>query len=183
MTLRRVPSFSARPGFPSGLRVLLIEGGANARKEAEKLLKKCSYQVCCTDSALRTVRFNQVATREADLTVTISPPTKDVTLVLLLSVQVNSCSNCAEAVLVLNDVDAAMDVVLAHAAMVLPKSDDSIKVTAGSGCFHCLWSRVHTIQIPALGQLLLSIHRQLACATDSDPFVGGIYSRDCSIFG
>ena len=43
--LKRVPSFSQRPGFPSGLRVLLVDDDSAARCSTETLLKECSYSV------------------------------------------------------------------------------------------------------------------------------------------
>jgi hypothetical protein len=42
---KRVPSFSARPGFPSGLRVLLVDSDAAARARTEAQLRECSYEV------------------------------------------------------------------------------------------------------------------------------------------
>ena len=42
---KRVPSFSARPGFPSGLRVLLVDADPEARARTEKQLRDCSYMV------------------------------------------------------------------------------------------------------------------------------------------
>jgi hypothetical protein len=45
MGIKRCPSFSKRPGFPCGLRVLLVDGDSAARSHAESLLKDCSYTV------------------------------------------------------------------------------------------------------------------------------------------
>lgn len=50
MGIKRCPSFSKRPGFPCGLRVLLLDANQAARDECEQLLKECSYEVtqCAT---------------------------------------------------------------------------------------------------------------------------------------
>lgn len=45
MGIKRCPSFSKRPGFPCGLRVLLVDADNAARSKAENLLKECSYTV------------------------------------------------------------------------------------------------------------------------------------------
>lgn len=45
MGIKRCPSFSKRPGFPCGLRVLLVDADDSARSSAETLLKECSYTV------------------------------------------------------------------------------------------------------------------------------------------
>jgi hypothetical protein len=45
MGIKRCPSFSKRPGFPCGLRVLLVDGDTAARSHAESLLQDCSYTV------------------------------------------------------------------------------------------------------------------------------------------
>lgn len=45
MGIKRCPSFSKRPGFPCGLRVLLLDANQAARDECEQLLKECSYEV------------------------------------------------------------------------------------------------------------------------------------------
>lgn len=42
---KRSPSFSQRPGFPAGLRVLLVDGDAGARARTEAQLRECSYEV------------------------------------------------------------------------------------------------------------------------------------------
>ncbi|WIA22714.1 hypothetical protein OEZ86_009676 [Tetradesmus obliquus] len=52
MGIKRCPSFSERPGFPCGLRVLLVDGDTAARSHAEGLLKDCSYAVTpCSSTA------------------------------------------------------------------------------------------------------------------------------------
>lgn len=45
MGIKRCPSFSKRPGFPCGLRVLLLDADPAQRSESEQLLKECSYEV------------------------------------------------------------------------------------------------------------------------------------------
>eukprot|EP00775_Hariotina_reticulata_P005146 gene5146-5386_t len=45
MGIKRCPSFSKRPGFPCGLKVLLVDADQTARSQAEELLKNCSYSV------------------------------------------------------------------------------------------------------------------------------------------
>lgn len=45
MAVKRCPSFSSRPGFPSGLRVLLVDADVSARRSTESLLRELSYQV------------------------------------------------------------------------------------------------------------------------------------------
>jgi hypothetical protein len=42
---KRMPSFSQRPGFPSGLRVLLVDSDASARAHTEERLRECNYAV------------------------------------------------------------------------------------------------------------------------------------------
>eukprot|EP00892_Ulva_mutabilis_P012543 jgi/Ulvmu1/9661/UM054_0093.1 len=50
MGLARVPSFSDRPGFPAGLRILLIEPDGQDCKAVGAQLRECSYEVCeCAD--------------------------------------------------------------------------------------------------------------------------------------
>ncbi|KAF8066265.1 ARR14 [Scenedesmus sp. PABB004] len=52
MGIKRCPSFSKRPGFPSGLRVLLVDGDSAARSAAEAQLEQCSYSVTpCASTA------------------------------------------------------------------------------------------------------------------------------------
>lgn len=50
MGIKRCPSFSKRPGFPCGLRVLLLDCDESQRKESEQLLQECSYEVGCPAS-------------------------------------------------------------------------------------------------------------------------------------
>lgn len=45
MGIKRCPSFSKRPDFPCGLRVLLVDGDDVARSRAEERLMECSYTV------------------------------------------------------------------------------------------------------------------------------------------
>jgi hypothetical protein len=45
MGIKRCPSFSKRPGFPCGLRVLLLDCDAAQRMDCEQRLKECSYEV------------------------------------------------------------------------------------------------------------------------------------------
>lgn len=42
---KRSPSFSHRPGFPSGLRVLLVDSDVEARARTEEQLRACDYSV------------------------------------------------------------------------------------------------------------------------------------------
>jgi len=42
---KRLPSFSQRPGFPSGLRVLLVDSDSSARAKTEDQLRECNYNV------------------------------------------------------------------------------------------------------------------------------------------
>lgn len=55
MGIKRCPSFSQRPGFPCGLKVLLLDADQTARSQAEELLKDCSYSV--RTSALGTIQY------------------------------------------------------------------------------------------------------------------------------
>jgi DNA-binding NtrC family response regulator len=48
---KRVPSFSSRPGFPSGLRVLLIDPDVQERQAVQELLQQCNYAVTPVGSA------------------------------------------------------------------------------------------------------------------------------------
>lgn len=52
MGIKRVPSFSKRPDFPCGLRVLLVDADCTARGKTESLLKECHYSVSCWFSSL-----------------------------------------------------------------------------------------------------------------------------------
>ncbi|KAI8477425.1 MAG: hypothetical protein J3K34DRAFT_364388, partial [Monoraphidium minutum] len=52
---KRLPSFSQRPGFPSGLRVLLVDSDAGARCRTEELLRECSYEVTSCASCAEAV--------------------------------------------------------------------------------------------------------------------------------
>lgn len=45
MGIKRCPSFSKRPGFPCGLRVLLLDCSEAQRQDCEQRLKECSYEV------------------------------------------------------------------------------------------------------------------------------------------
>ena len=45
MGIKRCPSFSKRPGFPCGLRVLVVDEDSSARADAEALLCNCNYVV------------------------------------------------------------------------------------------------------------------------------------------
>ena len=45
MGIKRCPSFSKRPGFPCGLRVLLLDADQAQRQDCEQRLKECSYEV------------------------------------------------------------------------------------------------------------------------------------------
>ncbi|KAK9806727.1 hypothetical protein WJX72_000716 [[Myrmecia] bisecta] len=59
MTMKRVPSFSGRPGFPVGLQVMLITTCGETRAKVEQQLKQLSYEVtsCSTCSeAVATLR-------------------------------------------------------------------------------------------------------------------------------
>lgn len=50
--MKRVPSFSERPGFPCGLRVLLVESDVKNCQATEAQLKECNYCVsACSSSA------------------------------------------------------------------------------------------------------------------------------------
>jgi hypothetical protein len=42
---KRAPSFSSRPGFPRGLRVLLVDADTAAREHTEAQLRECGYEV------------------------------------------------------------------------------------------------------------------------------------------
>ncbi|DBA90178.1 hypothetical protein WJX77_009214 [Trebouxia sp. C0004] len=47
--MKRVPSFSSRPGFPVGLQVLLVEADKHSREKVSKQLKNLSYDgTCCS---------------------------------------------------------------------------------------------------------------------------------------
>lgn len=59
MGIKRCPSFSKRPGFPCGLRVLLVDGDAAARTQSEALLQECAYEVTlCASVAEATAKLN-----------------------------------------------------------------------------------------------------------------------------
>lgn len=45
MGIKRCPSFSKRPGFPCGLRVLLLDASEAQRQDCEQRLKECAYEV------------------------------------------------------------------------------------------------------------------------------------------
>lgn len=50
--MKRVPSFSGRPGFPAGLQVLLVEADKQSREKVSKQLKHLSYAgTCCSTTA------------------------------------------------------------------------------------------------------------------------------------
>lgn len=49
--MKRIPSFSGRPGFPAGLRVLLVDADEGSQREVSGMLVACSYEVTCTTSA------------------------------------------------------------------------------------------------------------------------------------
>ncbi|KAK9817487.1 hypothetical protein WJX74_003274 [Apatococcus lobatus] len=50
--MKRVPSFSHRPGFPKGLQVVLVESDSKARRQVESQLEALSYVVtACTSCA------------------------------------------------------------------------------------------------------------------------------------
>lgn len=55
--MKRVPSFSSRPGFPNGLRVLLLDIDLRAKQEAETQLKECGYLVTCCSSSAEAAAF------------------------------------------------------------------------------------------------------------------------------
>lgn len=55
MGIKRCPSFSKRPGFPCGLRVLLVDASPEQRKESEERLKECSYEVRLSNHMLAVV--------------------------------------------------------------------------------------------------------------------------------
>jgi hypothetical protein len=42
---RRAPSFSSRPGFPRGLRVLLVDADAGSCSKTVGQLRECGYEV------------------------------------------------------------------------------------------------------------------------------------------
>ncbi len=48
MGIKRCPSFSKRPGFPCGLRVLLLDCQEAQRLDCQERLKECSYEVSYT---------------------------------------------------------------------------------------------------------------------------------------
>ncbi|BDA50866.1 probable two-component response regulator ORR21 at N-terminal half [Coccomyxa sp. Obi] len=50
MALRRVPSFSCRPGFPNGLQVLVVDGDSKSSQSLQQKLAELSYEVCCCSS-------------------------------------------------------------------------------------------------------------------------------------
>jgi hypothetical protein len=50
---KRMPSFSQRPGFPCGLRVLLVDSDADARSRTEEQLRQCSYEVRARDGEVQ----------------------------------------------------------------------------------------------------------------------------------
>jgi DNA-binding response OmpR family regulator len=52
---KRVPSFSSRPGFPNGLRVLLIEPDTSGRQAIQEMLTQCNYAVTPCTSATEAV--------------------------------------------------------------------------------------------------------------------------------
>lgn len=50
--MKRVPSFSGRPGFPAGLQVLLVEADKQSREKVSRQLKHLSYAgTCCSTTA------------------------------------------------------------------------------------------------------------------------------------
>jgi len=61
MGIKRCPSFSKRPGFPCGLRVLLLDCDESQRKESEQLLKECSYEVGCFTSWQQHVHLTTIS--------------------------------------------------------------------------------------------------------------------------
>lgn len=52
---KRVPSFSSRPGFPNGLRVLLIDPDTSGRQAVQEMLTQCNYAVTPCTSATEAV--------------------------------------------------------------------------------------------------------------------------------
>ncbi|GBF88516.1 hypothetical protein Rsub_01231 [Raphidocelis subcapitata] len=52
---KRMPSFSQRPGFPSGLHVLLVDPDDEARARTEAQLRECSYEVTACASCAEAV--------------------------------------------------------------------------------------------------------------------------------
>lgn len=64
MTLSRVPSFSDRPGFPAGLKVLVVDPNENDLKLAAAQLKECNYEVHgCSSEAQALMALNNVEGR------------------------------------------------------------------------------------------------------------------------
>lgn len=65
--LKRVPSFSSRPGFPSGLQVLLVETDRQSRDKVAKQLKQlCYIGTCCASTAEAAALLNDKS-REFDI--------------------------------------------------------------------------------------------------------------------
>jgi DNA-binding response OmpR family regulator len=52
MGCHRVPSFSARPGFPVGLRVLLLDSDKMSLDATDAMLRECNYVITPTSSFL-----------------------------------------------------------------------------------------------------------------------------------
>lgn len=63
-----MPSFSQRPGFPSGLRVLLVDSDDAARARTEEQLRDCNYEVTsCASCAEAVVQLSSSCTASFDI--------------------------------------------------------------------------------------------------------------------
>ncbi|KIY96629.1 hypothetical protein MNEG_11334 [Monoraphidium neglectum] len=65
---KRSPSFSHRPGFPSGLRVLLVDSDVEARARTEEQLRACDYSVTsCASCAEAVVQLSSCSASAFDV--------------------------------------------------------------------------------------------------------------------
>jgi hypothetical protein len=68
MGIKRCPSFSKRPGFPCGLRVLLLDASEAQRQDCEQRLKECAYEVGLLVGLQLAAGCQQQTTQHAALT-------------------------------------------------------------------------------------------------------------------
>lgn len=62
--MKRMPSFSSRPGFPLGLRVLVVDESA---EEAESMLKACGFNPVSCRSSREALRIISTGTHQVDV--------------------------------------------------------------------------------------------------------------------
>ncbi|DBA72452.1 hypothetical protein WJX79_006294 [Trebouxia sp. C0005] len=65
--MKRVPSFSGRPGFPAGLQVLLVEADKQSRDKVSKQLKHLSYAGTCCSTTIEAASILSNGSKQFDI--------------------------------------------------------------------------------------------------------------------